>query len=1009
MFQKDHEDLYRKTLFVILSVHWDRILLIKKTVLLTALENCASKLEKKSPVAAERCRILNRLIKEPWCNKLVEFLNSTDTSRGEEGKPNPNQYPSISNDIAKYIRSEPVEVLTTRLSVLIRQKCHSLALNLVRVCVRCVGDISPEDKSLILDYYVGLLNKFKLVEEFIQEVLKDLTVENGLVLLDRYSRYETKAPSELLKQHGMRRASKTIINHLLSVVMQEKEAVNSEEGPVYRVTRQWLLLHKTWETPEKEMYEQIHRLVQSANSTLHVYLVCKAIQSEGGVTSQLNSDMLQQIIRRMNESHNEVKNHIQTRDNLQQASESDEGPEVQEEREKLKRLVVEAEHRLAEEFVLLSLLVKHCAPAYRECLLTAFSLRPTPQGLETLESIAPPESSTENDSMLALTGDDIGCTSDVCDDLLIILSSARWQVLKWDTKWQDLKNLCIEYLKDPEKVRYKKEKLEYAKIPGYLDIKEIPEDRMTRRIRREKQNSESLSSDDFYSDGEPKRKKVRTIASSEWYNMPEDIDICESTVYVVSSSSEGETTPEPKKAPLPVFTTNVPSQGVIQMTIIGPKDYDNKAPLRAQLLSFQHYGDSVKECAPSLAGQNLQPKVDVSCYKSYSQLMKSITSMDNFQPAPLNATVQVVQVGQGVPPPQTNTSPPVSQPPPDPPPAPQPSANGPPSNAAPTEQLPKFQQVFGKNFQQAQQQQQPQQTPLPQAAPQPPPQPPQPQTTSVQSASSATQQTVQPPARTVTNQTNLLRMATPVQITQSSLEALIQAHPQLASALAGREGRIMCFKQGSNIILTDRLRPEVQPGTSGLKRPVKRPPEAAPAPTNNSQLENELREFDAVLRSVKERDGSSATSNNNNNNNNGAGANNNNGSSRPDPPPRPRAPRSLAFPKQQPAGKTAARSSRRRPRRQPQPRPRSRPRGARRHCHRRPQGGRARQDAAEGVRRGRADAEAHLRDSQRVHGAAPELARPEQQAGPPEAVQPAHQPQSEAQEEEQRSRRTRAQ
>ncbi|CAB3382488.1 Hypothetical predicted protein [Cloeon dipterum] len=875
MFQKDHEDLYRKTLFVILSVHWDRILLIKKTVLLTALENCASKLEKKSPVAAERCRILNRLIKEPWCNKLVEFLNSTDTSRGEEGKPNPNQYPSISNDIAKYIRSEPVEVLTTRLSVLIRQKCHSLALNLVRVCVRCVGDISPEDKSLILDYYVGLLNKFKLVEEFIQEVLKDLTVENGLVLLDRYSRYETKAPSELLKQHGMRRASKTIINHLLSVVMQEKEAVNSEEGPVYRVTRQWLLLHKTWETPEKEMYEQIHRLVQSANSTLHVYLVCKAIQSEGGVTSQLNSDMLQQIIRRMNESHNEVKNHIQTRDNLQQASESDEGPEVQEEREKLKRLVVEAEHRLAEEFVLLSLLVKHCAPAYRECLLTAFSLRPTPQGLETLESIAPPESSTENDSMLALTGDDIGCTSDVCDDLLIILSSARWQVLKWDTKWQDLKNLCIEYLKDPEKVRYKKEKLEYAKIPGYLDIKEIPEDRMTRRIRREKQNSESLSSDDFYSDGEPKRKKVRTIASSE-------------------CSSEGETTPEPKKAPLPVFTTNVPSQGVIQMTIIGPKDYDNKAPLRAQLLSFQHYGDSVKECAPSLAGQNLQPKVDVSCYKSYSQLMKSITSMDNFQPAPLNATVQVVQVGQGVPPPQTNTSPPVSQPPPDPPPAPQPSANGPPSNAAPTEQLPKFQQVFGKNFQQAQQQQQPQQTPLPQAAPQPPPQPPQPQTTSVQSASSATQQTVQPPARTVTNQTNLLRMATPVQITQSSLEALIQAHPQLASALAGREGRIMCFKQGSNIILTDRLRPEVQPGTSGLKRPVKRPPEAAPAPTNNSQLENELREFDAVLRSVKERDGSSATSNNNNNNNNGAGANNNNGSSRPDPPPRPRAPQAVA-------------------------------------------------------------------------------------------------------------------
>ncbi|XP_065349643.1 uncharacterized protein LOC135945726 isoform X2 [Cloeon dipterum] len=914
MFQKDHEDLYRKTLVVILSVHWDKILLIKKTLILTALESCASKLEKNCPVAAERCRILNRLIKEPWSNKLVEFLNSTDMTKGEETKPNPRQYPSISTDIAKYIRSEPVEVLTTRLAVLIRQKCHSLALNLVRVCVRCVGDTSPEDESLILDYYVGLLYKFKLVEEFVQEVLKNLTVEKGLALLDRYSRNETKAPSDLLKQHGMRRASKTIVNHLLSIVLQEKKVVNSEEGPVYRVTRQWLLLHKTWETPENEMLEQIGRLVQSANSTLHVYLVCKAVQSEVGFTSQLNSDMLQQIIRRMNESHNEVKNHIQTRDSLQQASESDEGPEVQEEREKLKRLVVEAEHRLAEEFVLLSLLVQHCAPAYRECLLTAFSLRPTPEGLETLESIAPPESSSENDSMLALTGDDIGCTSDVCDDLLIILSSARWQVLKWDTKWQDLKNLCIEYLKDPEKSRYKKEKLEYAKIPAYLDIKEINEDRMARRIRWEQQETDaSCSSDGFYSDGEPKRKKVRIFESSEWYDMQEDTDICESTVYMVSSSgSEGEASPDPMKVPQPKYTTNVPSKGLIQMTIIGPKDYDSKASLRAQLLSLHHCGESARECAPSLAGQNLQPKVDVSSrYKSYSALMKSITSMDNFQPVPLNATVQVVQVGQGVPPPQTNTSPPVSQPPPDPPPAPQPTANGPPSNAAPTEQLPKFQQVFGKNFQQAQQQQQPQQTPLPQAAPQPPPQPPQPQTTSVQSASSATQQTVQPPSRTVTNQTNLLRMATPVQITQSSLEALIQAHPQLASALAGREGRIMCFKQGSNIILTDRLRPEVQPGTSGLKRPVKRPPEAAPAPTNNSQLENELREFDAVLRSVKERDGSSATSNNNNNNNNnGAGTNNNNGSSRPDPPPAPAPtfsqPPPLAFPKSNPAAKTAA-------------------------------------------------------------------------------------------------------
>ncbi|XP_059491053.1 bromodomain-containing protein 4-like isoform X2 [Neocloeon triangulifer] len=867
MFQKDHEELYRKTLEVILSINWEKIPKINKTCLLTVLETCANKLEKKSPLASERCRILARLIKDPWDSTLVEFLNSTiQTAKGDkldsESKQLPPAYPVLNNQIVEYINSQPVEVLTTRLSILVKASAF-LALNLARVCMKCLQNLEEEDQNLFFDYYVGLLYKFKLIKEFCEEVLHDLKVEYGLQLLQRYSRLETLAPSTLLKKNGMKRASQSIINHLLTQVLVKESVLKSEEDQVFVVAKKWLALNMEWATPESEMQMQITRYGDTAASTLHAYLMCKAIQTQLGPRSYLNSDLLQMIIRRLNEGHNEVKKHIQDRDNLKVATESGEEPDIDKVRADLKREVLEAEHRLAEEFLLLGDLVQDCMAAYRECLLTAFSLRPTPEGLDELEKIAPNEDANGAVGMLSLTGETIGCNDDVCDDLLIILNSARWQLLKWETKWDELKNLCTEYLKDPERVRYKKEELKHAKVPVYMDYEDIHQDRLTRRNRaKESDGYEEIDFglSDNYSDGEPKPKKVRTVSSSE-SDFSDDLDVYQRTVLVVSSS-EGESNSEPQLTQ-PVRYT-YPSR-----TKDPKPEFGNRKPnldLISKLRILKHNSTAVKESAPSLAGQNLQPKVKVSIirnglsslsHKRLLAIVPGIRSMENFTPAPLNPTVQVVQVGQGVPPPQTNSSPTVSQPPPEPPPPPQQPSNGPATNTAPTEQLPKFQQVFGKNFQQ---QPQTQGTPqvTPQAAPQPPAQP----TPAVQQAVATSQpvqqqQVTSGQSRTVTNQASLLRMATPVQITQSSLEALIQAHPQLASALAGREGRIMCFKQGSNIILTDRLRPEVQPGTSGLKRPVKRPQEATPAPSNNSQLENELREFDAVLRSVKERDGSS--------------------------------------------------------------------------------------------------------------------------------------------------------
>jgi hypothetical protein len=120
------------------------------------------------------------------------------------------------------------------------------------------------------------------------QVLNDLTVEDGLVLLDRYSNNESLAPN-LLKKHGMKRASQTVVSHLVSKVMQSENATNSKEDQVFKVAEKWICLNQAWETSDEELQRMLGQFSEVAASTLNMYLLCSAIQAQvGTLISEVN-------------------------------------------------------------------------------------------------------------------------------------------------------------------------------------------------------------------------------------------------------------------------------------------------------------------------------------------------------------------------------------------------------------------------------------------------------------------------------------------------------------------------------------------------------------------------------------------------------------------------------------------------------------------------------------------------------------------------------------------------
>ncbi|XP_045603213.2 LOW QUALITY PROTEIN: serine-rich adhesin for platelets [Procambarus clarkii] len=102
-----------------------------------------------------------------------------------------------------------------------------------------------------------------------------------------------------------------------------------------------------------------------------------------------------------------------------------------------------------------------------------------------------------------LDADQLGLTKELCDDLAVVLSSPRWQVLSWMRDWSELSKICERYLNDADSAKNMTKELKYLNI-DYSQFRNMPSAEITEFTGIEKGYEHFIvrESESDYSEGE---------------------------------------------------------------------------------------------------------------------------------------------------------------------------------------------------------------------------------------------------------------------------------------------------------------------------------------------------------------------------------------------------------------------------------------------------------------------------------------------------------------------------
>lgn len=285
---------------------------------------------------------------------------------------------------------ETAEVLTMRLDLLCKDKCESLALELVRWCRKCLalpsGEHFLEGCSLShqqhwIDLHVALLSWSKKHNEVFRE-LNELPLEEGRDLVQRFTDRGTSSMDSIGNNGGGNNASRLWRNSLKIAQLASQifmaRALRWCPPPecLSSLTKLLVRLEDRMGTSTPKLIEMLHKLVDHGDlvTSAHMYTMCAALSQESLSELDQGQDLrplcIELYVRAVAVDVND----------LEKRKHRGEGHVTAE--------VRQAEISLAAQLSALANLVKAQVGICRECVLTAFSLHPTQERFDQLAQLA---------------------------------------------------------------------------------------------------------------------------------------------------------------------------------------------------------------------------------------------------------------------------------------------------------------------------------------------------------------------------------------------------------------------------------------------------------------------------------------------------------------------------------------------------------------------------------------------------------------------------------------------
>lgn len=409
---------------------------------------------------------------------------------------------SSSEETMKFFRMESAYLTTVRLMKLCEARCEDMAMNLAAAFISSLHLSFVTDEMItathaqvwfIYDLYIALLYKFRNLTKMFN-VFRGLTLLEGLNLVKRFVTKNTKtmkiwsAASEIAKY-----ASQFFICQIAYEFPEGADEILKDLVNFF-----YILCERN-----NVLSEFISSMTRISNITNRVGLH-KLLNSLETIDNFFSTHFLiEMYVKLITTDINECELFKQNNDS-----------------ENIERTTV----KLAETFCKLSLLLDTNVEVARECILTAFSLKPTEERLKMIEQYAYRSgifvdtlptwkchlhpSVQESDDLMCICSEcgdwmtiphltrppennillqevfraeTLKIPQTLCDDLSVCISYSRYQIMSWYQPWNELHRLCVMYLRDPVATKNFITDLKYIDIDysKFSHIKKEPIDELT--------------------------------------------------------------------------------------------------------------------------------------------------------------------------------------------------------------------------------------------------------------------------------------------------------------------------------------------------------------------------------------------------------------------------------------------------------------------------------------------------------------------------------------------------